>query len=212
MDKREVRSFKSEIRVERRSSDDGSFGATVRGHAAVFDSLSENLGGFREIIKPGAFDGVMDDDVRALFNHDTDNLPLARTKSGTLEIGTDKRGLTYEFDVPDIQLGRDLVVSLERGDIDESSFGFIVETDSWDEDEEGRIVRTIHEIRELFDVSPVNFGAYKATDSELASREFRSWQQDRTDAANKVAVSNVKRWATKFAHRHFLNRTKGACR
>jgi HK97 family phage prohead protease len=202
--KPERRSFSTRITVEKRgASGDVS---VVRGHAAVFDSLSENLGGFREIILKGAFDNVMDNDVRALFNHDSNQPPLARTKSGTLEIGLDARGLTYEFEAPDTQIGRDLVVSLERGDIDESSFGFIVKTDSWDEDTEGRVVRTIVEIDELFDVSPVNFGAYQATDSELASREFRAWKDQRETNAKQAAIDEVKRWHTRFQHRHDLNR------
>ena len=77
------------LKIEQR--EDGKT-PTIRGHAAVFERLSDNLGGFREQIKPGAFDGVLNDDVRALFNHNTD-LVLGRTKSGTLRLSVDSTGL-----------------------------------------------------------------------------------------------------------------------
>jgi len=118
--------------VEVRAKDDGA--KTILGHAAVFDKLSDNLGGFREKIAPGAFDGVMGDDVRALFNHDP-NLILGRTASGTARISVDDEGLVYEIDPPDTQLGRDLLVSMERGDVTQSSFAFTIEDDSFDEDD-----------------------------------------------------------------------------
>lgn len=148
-------------------------GQTLKGHAAVFDSLSENLGGFREKIAPGAFSDVLGDDVRALINHDM-NLVLGRTKAGTLRINQDATGLAYEVDLPDTQPARDLVVSLKRGDISQSSFAFIVEDDDWKEDDEGRVVRTINKIGRLFDVSPVTFPAYPETDA--AVRSMGAWR------------------------------------
>ncbi len=161
--------FTSKVTVEKR--DDGAI--TIKGHAAVFDSLSENLGGFREQIKKGAFDDVMMDDVRALFNHDS-NLILGRSKSGTLRLGQDDAGLSYEVDIPDTQVGRDLTVSMGRGDIDQSSFAFVVEEDDWQEDEEGRVIRTILKVKRLYDVSPVTYPAYP--DAKVGLRgleEFR---------------------------------------
>ena len=153
----------------------------VVGHAAVFDSLSENLGGFRETIERNAFDDVLEDDVRALFNHDS-NLILARTKSGTLKLSLDEKGLRYEFDVPDTTTGRDLLVSLERGDVSQSSFGFTVEQDSWDKDEDGIHIRSISKVKRLFDVSPVVYPAYPSADvakrSLAAAIQTRKAEQD----------------------------------
>ena len=123
MDK-EIRSFNTELRMETR--EDGT--NTVVGYASVFNTLSENLGGFREQLHPDAFNDVMADDVRALFNHNPDHI-LGRTKSGTLSLGVDTTGLRYEFTPPDTTAGRDLSVSLARGDIDQSSFGFTVRED-----------------------------------------------------------------------------------
>ena len=123
------------------------------GHAAVFNSLSENLGGFRELIQTNAFDDVLEDDVQILLNRDENEI-LASTKSGTLSLSVDDKGLRYEFDVPNTTAGRDLLVSLERGDVSQSSFGFTVAEDNWDEDKEGRWVRNITKVKRLYDVSP----------------------------------------------------------
>lgn len=171
----ERRIVSSEIRVERRGKDDAP---RIIGHAAVFDSLSENLGGFREVIAKGAFDGVLEDDVRALFNHEPDNI-LGRTSAGTLSIGIDRRGLTYEIDPPDTTVARDLLVSLERGDVRESSFAFEVARggDEWDEDDNGVLIRTITRFKRLWDVSPVTFPAYPDTD--VAKRSMAAFVDSR---------------------------------
>jgi HK97 family phage prohead protease len=149
------------------------------GYAAVFDEMSENLGGFREVIAPGAFDNVLKDDVRAFFNHD-ENLILGRTTAKTLSLALDKRGLQYSIDLPDTQTARDLVVSVQRGDVSQSSFGFNVARrgDDWEEDEEtGAVVRTIRKFSRLWDVSPVSIPAYPQT--EVALRGLRDFQQAR---------------------------------
>jgi uncharacterized protein len=158
--------------TELRSRDDGGF--VIVGHAAVFDSLSENLGGFREKIAPGAFANVLEEkpDVRALFNHDP-NLMLARTANGTLALAEDAKGLAFRADVPAkvaaTYIGGYLNAALDTGLVDQSSFAFRVAEDSWDEDEDGRLVRTVREFSELYDVSPVTYPAYPATDSGVAA-------------------------------------------
>ena len=177
MFEREKRQFSSAIVVEKRADK----GPLIRGHAAVFGKLSENLGGFREIIAPGAFDDVLEDDVRGLIGHD-DVLILGRTSAGTLRIGVDAEGLTYEIDPPDTSYARDLLVSLERGDIRESSFGFTVARmgDEWSEDEDGRLIRTIHKVARLYVVSPVTFPAYP--DTNVAKRSLAEFQGTRGSA------------------------------
>ena len=183
MDK-ETRNFPlTELRIEKRDDDSRE----VVGHASVFNSLSEDLGGFRETIAPGAFDDVLQDDVRALFNHDP-NMILARTKSGTLTLSVDERGLQYRFNAPDTTAGRDLMVSLERGDIDQSSFGFRVADDEW-ENRDGQVVRTVLKFSRLFDVSPVTMPAYPDTD--VAKRELRAFMEEATKPETKQESQKI---------------------
>ena len=167
----ERRHFNSEIRIEEREGDQLP---RITGYAAVFDKLSENLGGFREKIAPGAFDNILGDDVRALFNHDANHV-LGRTKSGTLAIGIDANGLTYSIDPPDTQSARDLMASMKRGDIDQSSFGFTVDDDDWVEDDDGRTIRTIKKVSRLYDVSPVTYPAYP--DTSAATRSLDKFKE-----------------------------------
>lgn len=133
------------------------------GHAALFNCLSENLGGFRERILAGAFkEAIRASDVRALFNHDA-NLVLGRTKSGTLRVSEDGRGLAIEIDPPKTSYANDLMESIERGDIDQMSFAFTVKQDRWFTDPSGQQIREIIEVDRLFDVSPVTYPAYAET-------------------------------------------------
>ena len=144
-------------------------GRTVEGYASVFNSMSEDLGGFREIILPGAFSEVLDNDVRALYNHDSNYL-LARTTSGTLELKEDDKGLYYRFEMPNTSYGNDMLELFRRGDLSQSSFGFTVEKDSW-RMQDGQHVRYIERVGSLFDVSPVVYPAYTAASSGLRSAE-----------------------------------------
>lgn len=137
----------------------------IAGYGAVFNSVSEDLGGFRELILPGAFVDVLSDDTRSLFNHDP-NFILGRSVNGTLVVDEDEVGLRYEVEPPDTQTVRDIVISpIERGDIDQSSFGFRVLEESWRHPtpDEPLPVRVIHKFQRLYDVGPVTFAAYPAT-------------------------------------------------
>ena len=192
----ERRIFSSELAIETREAKDGG-GKKLRGHAAVFNKLSGNLGGFREQIAPGAFDGVLDDDVRALFNHDSNHV-LGRSSAGTLKLGVDKTGLRYTVDLPDTQVGRDLAISVERGDIKESSFAFRVapDGDTWEEDEDGRIIRTITQFQELMDVSPVTYPAYP--DATVAMRSLETFKHTLDECRAKANV-DIYRMKTRLA-------------
>ncbi len=150
-----------QLEIRAAESEDGR--SKIVGYAAVFNQLSEPLAGrFREQIRPGAFKrSIKNGDVRALWNHDP-NYVLGRTKSGTLRLEEDDRGLKIEIDPPDTQWARDLMVSIQRGDVDQMSFGFRVLKDEWDRREDGTIIRTLIDV-ELFDVSPVTFPAYPQT-------------------------------------------------
>jgi len=142
--------------LEVRSED----GMTLEGYAAVFNSRSENLGGFTEQIAPGAFTATLKarNDIKLLWNHDTANV-LGSTRAGTLQLTEDSRGLRVKAELPDTNLGRDIAYLVKRGDIDSFSFGFSVNEDSWNSN---GTERTLESVR-LFEVSLVSFPAYSAT-------------------------------------------------
>ena len=166
MKTRETRTVASELRV---LAADGT-PTKIAGHAAKFDVLSEDLGGFRERIAPGAFaKSLQSSDIRALWNHDA-NIVLGRNKAGTLRLSEDTAGLAFEVDAPDTQLVRDMVMApIARGDVSQCSFGFYTLSDKWAKID-GEWVRTLLEC-ELFDVSPVTYPAYAQTDVAVRSLE-----------------------------------------
>ena len=129
----------------------------LEGYAALYNDPTQ-IGNFREMIAPGAFREVMDDDVRLLLNHD--GAPLARTKNGTLKLTDDEKGLHYRAELVDTQAGRDLYTMVKRGDISQSSFGFTI--GEQDIQEDGTRVITL--VSRLLDVSPVSFPAYQNTE------------------------------------------------
>ena len=160
---KETRFFNPEFRA---FSDDGQ--KRIAGYAAVFDTWSDDLGWFREKIQRGAFsEAIGKSDTVALFNHDS-NLVLGRVSNGTLRLKEDERGLYMEVDLPDTQAANDLYKLVERGDIKQQSFGFIVDGNEWNK---AKDERTITKVRELIDVSPVTFPAYPDTTVAKRSRE-----------------------------------------
>lgn len=161
------------ISLEARAVSDGG-AKKLRGYAAVFNRKSEILWYFREIIKPGAFRGAIGrSDVRALVDHDPSRI-IGRAVPGragnTLTLREDEVGLYYEVEPSDTQAGRDIVVSVERGDVSGSSFAFTVKTDSW-RTVDGVQERTVEEVDEIFDVSPVTYPAYPDSTVGLRSLE-----------------------------------------
>ena len=141
---------------------------------ALFNSLSEDLGGFKETIKPSAFNRTIANgaDVRALFNHNPDYV-LGRNTAGTLDLSVTRKGLRSVVNPPDTQWANDLMVSIERGDISGGSFGFrVVKQDwNWNPDEEGLARREIQEVQ-LFDVSIVTYPAYPETNGSIGFRSL----------------------------------------
>jgi len=157
---KEVRYFDVELRM----SEDES--PKIIGHAAVFNQWSEDLGGFREKIRPGAFKKTLkESDVRALFNHDS-NYVLGRNKSGTLGLSEDDTGLAIEIDPPDTTWANDLKVSMKRGDVNQMSFGFQTVKDEWNNEDKDKIERELVEVK-LFDVSVVTYPAYPQTNAQV---------------------------------------------
>jgi HK97 family phage prohead protease len=168
--------------------------AAIVGYAAVYNRLSLDLGGFREMIVPGAFDRILGrergrQDVVALFNHDS-NIVLGRASSGTLELSSDDKGLRYVVTPPVSRA--DVVELIQRRDVKGSSFAFTVDRsgESFTTDEKGGAVRQIREVSGLYDVGPVLVPAYPATSASVAMRSYERWMQEQaaiTRAADKLA-------------------------
>jgi uncharacterized protein len=171
---RELRFNLPRKRLEIRKSSDGSQ-ATVTGYAAVFDSLSEDLGGFREKIQRGAFAqtlrdaGTLDNDPLCLYGHDMNNV-LGRVSSKTLTLEEDATGLRFSCQLPNTSLGRDVATLIERGDIKAMSFGFAVlpSGDTWEQNPDGSVIRTLTNVQ-VFECSIVSMPAYSATSVDLRS-------------------------------------------
>ena len=178
---KEIRTFNVQDLELRQEGDDN----VVVGYGSVFNTLSNELGGFREIIAEGAFDGRLEDDVRFLINHE--GLPLARTTNGTLKLTTDERGLKYEARVANTSLGRDLIELMRNGTINQSSFAFVVEDDSW-EVRDGVNVRTINKVSRLYDVSAVTYPAYE--EASVALRSMEEWKKTEDE---KVLKENLEK-------------------
>ena len=168
----------SEFRVVREDgADSGESGQPrIEGYAAVFDQESLDLGGFREVIHKGAFSETIEiHDIRGLINHDA-NLVLGRNRAGTLELREDDHGLAFVLYPPKTAAARDLLVSMERGDVDQMSFMFEAERDRWETTEQGAL-RHLLQAR-LFEVSVVTFPAYPQT-----SAQARAQAQDLSEPA-----------------------------
>lgn len=142
----------------------------IVGYAALYNSLSEVMWGcVQETVASGAFAGVIPkSDIRCLFNHDP-NFVLGRMAAGTLTVTDDAKGLYFENTPPDTNFANDLMTSIGRGDINQCSYAFTVDDDSWDETADGLLLRTINAFDELFDVSPVTYPAFSDTTAQVRS-------------------------------------------
>lgn len=179
--KKEMRTFDI-TNLTTRAQNEGESNV-IEGYAAVFNSPTDISGWFTEEIVPGAFSEALGGDVRALFNHDWNNV-LGRTKSGTLRLSEDDRGLKFEVDLPNTSIARDLVESLKRGDINQCSFGFYPTEETWDYSVEPAH-RTINKV-ELFEVSVVSIPAYDDTEVSVRSKELGKQVEKRMAMIKKI--------------------------
>ncbi len=144
---------------------EGDKPARLSGYAIVFDTLSCDLGGFREVIKPGAAKATIESgrDIRALVDHDHTKI-LGRTSAATLKLGEGTRGVWADIDLPNTTYANDLLESVKRKDIRGMSFGFHVPEggDTWAEQADGSILRTVSNL-ELVEVTCTSIPAYTAT-------------------------------------------------
>jgi len=191
MSKQERRYLSREVRADAGKR-------TIKGYASVFNTLSDNLGGFVEQIAPGAFSRCLstNPDVRCLVDHLPSSI-LGRSTAGTLRLREDNVGLAIECDMPDPTLGNDTLESIRRGDLREMSFGFICVDEDWSALPDGTKLRTVSDA-DLFDVSVVTYPAYKSSSVGVA-RSLRSlWPDGQPDyfekrlapTADEIAAKN----------------------
>lgn len=218
---KEQEQFEQEIRaqygdnVELRTAEvraAGDDSLVIEGYAANFEQTTD-LGYFQENIARGAFDEVLDNDVRLLLNHA--GAPMARTTNGTLELTVDDNGLRYRAALADTQDGRDLYKLIKRGDITQSSFAFTIAEQTWSED---RSTRTIDKVARLLDVSPVTYPAYPTTTvsaRNMAQAAAEEVTEDHTQPAEEAQpepqpeVSEVRNLAASKTIPMTLNDLKG---
>lgn len=168
-EKREIRNTAFQVQVtgedeERR---------TVEGYALLFGVSSDGLS-FEEVIERGALDGVIEkSDVFALMNHSQSRGILARSNNGqgSLMLTVDEKGLKYRFEAPKTALGDELLENIRRGEINESSFCFDVEKDTWEKKSDGTWKRTVSKVGNLYDISPVYNAAYSKTSVYMRGKE-----------------------------------------
>ena len=174
MDNLEIRSFNIELKDEPESRH-------IEGYGSVFNERSLDLGGFVEMIAPGAFDGVIDrSDVKCYLDHNPEKGILARSRNGkgSLSLVVDEKGLQYSFDAPHTNLGDEVVEGLKRGDYSQSSFAFTVDDEVWTKEADGTYLRTITKIGGLYDVSIVANPAYEGTSVALRSLDAFKAQEE----------------------------------
>ncbi len=199
---REMRALQD---AEVRASDDGDL--VFEGYAAVYGQPSQFMG-FTEYNAPGAFDAILatDPDVRMLgMNHDP-SIVFARTKSGTLVLASDERGLKVTATLARTPASEQLAVSVRRGDVDAMSYGFAVGDEEWDESDPQNPTRTIRSYRALFDVSPVAFAAFEQT-----TAQFRAQVEHWTEHV-PAPVDEVRDFVAEAARRDIARRTLKAAR
>jgi HK97 family phage prohead protease len=180
IERRYVPSVMEPIELEERSA----ASPVIKGISPPFNSKSEDLGNFREVFAPTAFDKVVGRhrndprggmDVVALFDHD--GQPIGRTTNDTLKLSITERGLAYAISPPETTLGRDIVTLVRRGDLYGASFAFSVAPggEQWTQEADGSAVRTVSDVGALYDVSVVTRPAYPQ--SSAALRSLDAWRQ-----------------------------------
>ncbi|QXG58268.1 phage major capsid protein [Lacticaseibacillus casei] len=158
----------------------------LSGYAVIFNSPSKDLGGFKEVVDPKAFDGVDLSDVYMVSNHDFSQV-LASTKAGTLKLNVDDKGLHFEATLPDTTTANDAYNNVQAGNLSAMSFTFNAapDGDTFTKDDSGQVIRTIKQVKSLFDVSLVAIPAYDDTNVQVDKRSYTEWLKNNTEQPEK---------------------------
>ncbi len=165
----------------------------IEGYFAVFGGVYELWPGATESVDPHAFDDTLSDDIRALTNHDT-TLVLGRTKAGTLELRVDNRGLWGRAKVNQADAdAMNLYARIERGDVDQCSFGFDILDEETEWHEDGTVHWTIKRVK-LYEVSVVTFPAYEDTSVNARKKDYEQLRQRQNKAWKEKMKERMKQW------------------
>ena len=172
---RQLRSEASQFQVREAEGD-----LSIEGYFSVFNSIYELWPGATESVAPGAFSETLGNDIRALVNHN-DTLVLGRNKAGTLELREDSHGLWGKIKVnPNDSDAMNLYERVKRGDVNQCSFGFMIESEETEFREDGSIHWTIRKVK-LFEVSVCTFPAYEATEVSARKADYEEIQKRKTE-------------------------------
>ena len=183
---RQMRGAPAQFRAE-----DSGNAKTIEGYFAVFGENYELWPGATESVAPEAFDGTLAGDIRALIDHQT-NLVLGRTKAGTLELRTDSHGLWGKVTINENDTdAMNLYERVKRGDVDQCSFGFDIESEDTDYSDDGSVHWTIRKVR-LYEVSVCTFPAYESTSVSARKRDYATIQERETQAWKEKQIRRLK--------------------
>lgn len=185
---RQIRYHPSQFRA---AEEDGK--KYIEGYFAVFGDVYEMFPGATESVDRGAFEGALGDDIRALINHET-RLVLGRTKTGTLQLRVDDRGLWGRIDLnTDDVDAMNLYARVQRGDVDQCSFGFEILDEKYQMDEAtGNVHWTILRVK-LWEVSVVTFPAYEQTSVKARMDEYGQIKSRQVDAWREKQKGRIKK-------------------
>lgn len=190
-----TRSFKSDLKVREATEQEEK---VIEGYFVVFDSVTELWPGCFEEIARSAFDDTLENDIRALINHNTE-LVLARTKSGTLTLRVDEKGLWARIVVNENDIDAlNLYARVQRGDVDQCSFGFNVLDEDIDYRDDGTTKWTINKV-DLHEVSVVTFPAYEDTGVQARKREFEEIKERSLESRKKALKEKLRNAKTTHA-------------
>ena len=190
-DNRKSRQMRSRGTEFRAAEQDGQ--KYIEGYFAVFGGVYELWPGATESVDPHAFDDTLGGDIRALINHDT-TLVLGRTKAGTLELKVDSRGLWGRIRVNQADGDAlNLYSRIERGDVDQCSFGFEILEEETEWRDDGSVHWTIKRVK-LYEISPVTFPAYEDTSVSARRRDYDEIRERRAEAWKAKMKERLSKW------------------
>ena len=188
---RTARQMRSQATQFRAAEDNGK--KYIEGYFAVFNSNYTLWPGATESVDSGAFNETLDDDIRALIDHET-RLVLGRTKAKTLELKVDNKGLwgRVEINAAD-QDALNLYSRVERGDVDQCSFGFEILEEDTTYNDDGTVHWTIKKVK-LYEVSVVTFPAYEDTSVQARRKDYNQFRARKSQAWKERMKERLKKW------------------